>query len=228
MNNFDILEALNNVDDECLVNAKINSDVKGKGFRRLKWIGMAACFMLVLLVCILPMVDFSDSPGYQPMLALTVYAADGTENSMILDHSFLNSGISGENIFGKEVPTFEFYVAPVEHGAFDQYDIEISYTGKAVGDKDEHIRLLYVVPAQGIEGVGRYCIVGWFEEETDITVSLKDRESGEIVETMIVNVLYSEADEAYRMTLVYLYTIEGIDPDKLIYHGEETKSPYLY
>ncbi len=50
MNGLDILEALNNLDDECIINAKINSAAKGKGFRRLKWVGVAACVCLMALI----------------------------------------------------------------------------------------------------------------------------------------------------------------------------------
>ncbi len=192
----------------------------------LKWGSAAACFVLILSICILPMLDDTNPPENKDLLSLTVYAADGTENNMVYDQSFLSSGISGENIFGKDVPIFELYVAPVKEGEgsiFEKYDLEISYNGKLVEGKDEHIIVTFVIPVAGVEGVGRYCIIGWFEEETNIDVTLKDKESGETVENMTVNVKYSETDKAYQITKIYPYNIDGIDPDKLIYQGDESE-----
>ncbi len=178
-----------------------------------KWGAIAACFVLVFSICILPIWDSPDSSAYRSVLALTVYAADGTEQSVVLDQSCLKSSISGKEAFGKDVPTFEFYVAPVKYGeegdVFQKYDMEISYNGKVVEAEDEHIRLLYVVPQEGIYGIGRYGIIGWFDEPTDIIVTLKDKENGEIVEKMTVNVSYSKAAEAYQITWRDLYSARG-------------------
>ncbi len=221
MNKKTMLNVVNGIDEELIDQYfEIGEEAKRKkaqGGKRtlIKWGAVAACFVLVLSICILPMFDLSDSSGYQPILALTVYAADGTPQGMELDQSFLNSGISGGTIFGKDVTTFEFYVAPVEHGGeadiFNQYDIEISYNGKIVDGKDEHIRLTVVVPLQGVDGVGRYRIIGWFEETTDIFVTLKNKKNGEIVEKMTVNVSYSEADEAYKLTMTDFYSSDDAE-----------------
>ncbi len=217
MNEKTMLNALGGIDEDLIDKYfEIGEEAKkkkAKGANRnlIKWGAIAACFVLVLSVLLVPILNVSDpyeASDHKFMLALSVYAADGTENSMELNQSFLNSGISGGNIFGKEVPTFEFYVAPVEQGEegdiFEKYDIEISYNGKVVGGKDEHIILAFVIPAHGVEGVGRYCIIGWFEEATDIFVTLKDKNSGEVIEEMTVNVSYSEEDAAYKMTLTEL------------------------
>ncbi len=222
MNQKTMLNVVNGIDEDLIDQYfEIGEEAKKKkarGSKRnlIKWGAVAACFVLILSICILPMFDSSDSSGYQPILALTVYAVDGTPQGMELDQSFLNSGISGGTIFGKDVPTFEFYVAPIEQGEegdiFEKYDIEISYNGKIVGGKDEHIRLTFVVPVHGVEGdgvygVGRYCIIGWFDEATDVFVTLKDKNSGEVIEKMTVNVSYSEADKAYKLTMTDFYSI---------------------
>ncbi len=217
MNKKTMLNAMSGIDEDLIDQYfEIGEEAKKKkerGSKRnlIKCGAVAACFVLVLSICILPMFDFSDSPGYQPILALTVYAADGTPQGMELDQTVLKSSVSGINAFGKDVPTFEFYVAPVEQGEegdiFEKYDIEISYGGKVVEDKDEHIRLLLVKPQHEIYGIGRYGIIGWFDEATDIIVTLKDSNSGEVIEKMTVNVSYSEADTAYKLTMTDFYSI---------------------
>ncbi len=62
MNNFDILEAFNNVDDECLVNAKTNTVPIRNSFHWLKRISAAACFLLVVAVTI-STVGFFNKPA---------------------------------------------------------------------------------------------------------------------------------------------------------------------
>ncbi len=217
MNQKTMLNALGGIDEDLIDQYfEIGEEAKKKKAQSskrnlIKWGAVAACFVLILSICILPMFDFSDSSGYQPILALTVYAADGTPQGMELDQTILKSSVSGINAFGKDVPTFEFYVAPVEQGEegdiFEKYDIEISYGGKVVEDTDEHIRLLLVKPQHEIYGIGRYGIIGWFDEATDIIVTLKDSNSGEVIEKMTVNVSYSEADTAYKLTMTDFYSI---------------------
>ncbi len=176
----------------------------------LKLTPAAACLVLVLSICLLPLFDFSKPSDYKSILALTVYADDGTPQGMELDQTYLKSSVSGIDAFGKDVPIFEFYVAPVENGEkgdiFEKYDIEISYGGKVVEDKDEHIRLLLVKPQHEIYGIGRYGVIGWFEETTDILVTLKDKKNGGIIEKMTVNVSYSEADAAYKLIMTDFYS----------------------
>ncbi len=216
MNQKTMLNAMSGIDEDLIDKyfeiGEEAKEKKAKGANRnlIKWGAIAACFVLVLSALLVPILNVSDpyeASDHKFVLALTVYA-DGTPQGMELDQTILKSSVSGINAFGKDVPTFEFYVAPVEQGEegdiFEKYDIEISYDGKVVEDKDEHIRLLYAVPAEGIYGIGRYGIIGWFEEATDIFVTLKDKKSGEIIEKMTVNVSYSEEDAAYKMTLTEL------------------------
>ncbi len=220
MNKKTMLNAMSGIDEELIAQYfEIGEEAKKKkarGSKRnlIKWGAVAACFVLILSICILPMFDFSDSSGYQPILALTVYAADGTPQGMELEQTVLKSSVSGINAFGKDVPTFEFYVAPVDQGEegdiFEKYDIEISYGGKVVEDKDEHIRLLHVKPQHEIYGIGRYGIIGWFDEATDIFVTLKDKNSGEVIEKMTVNVNFSEADTAYKLTMTDFYSSDDV------------------
>ncbi len=221
MNKKTMLNAVNGIDEDLIDQYfEIGEEAKKKKARGskinlIKWGTVAACFVLILSICILPMFDSSDSPGYQPILALTVYAADGTPQGMELDQTILKSSVSGINAFGKDVPTFEFYVAPVEQGEegdiFEKYDIEISYGGKVVEDKDEHIRLLLVKPQHEIYSIGRYGIIGWFDEATDILVTLKDKNSGEVIERMTVNVNFSEADTAYKLTMTDFYSSDDAE-----------------
>ncbi len=213
MTSKNIYKELGYIDSQLILKAAPSKENKQVKKHKALWIkcgGVAACLMLILVICIMPILKRSDPSGYRSVLALTVYAADGTENSMELNQSYLHSSLSGKDAFGKDVPTFEFYVAPVEYGEegdiFEKYEIEISYNGEVVENNDEHIRLLFVVPQHEIYGIGRYGVIGWFDEATDIIVTLKAQESGEIVEKMTVNVSYSEADAAYQMTLIDLYS----------------------
>ncbi len=216
MTSKNIHKALGGLDPQLVLKAAPSGEhkqVKGQKAAWVKWGAAAACFVLAFSMCILPMLDFSESSEPRSMLSLTVYASDGTENGMEIDQSYLNSSFFDQNIFGKDVPVFEFYVAPVEYGEdgdiFERYDIEISYNGKIADEDDEHIRLLFAVPQEGIYGIGRYGIIGWFDEPTDIIVTLKAKESGETVEKMTVHVSYSEADAAYQMILTDLYSTVG-------------------
>ncbi len=215
MSKIKIIEAFSNLDDDLVENhfkqkealKKKTEVLKTKKEKRIwtKRGAIVACFLLVISCIALPLLNTESPTGGQSLLVLTAYAADGTENNMTLNQGYLSSGISDGNIFGKDMPTFKFYVTLAERSGsyeiFNQYEIEISYNGKIVDGKDEHIRLAFEVPPHGVDGVARYCIIGWFDEITDIQVLLKDKDTEKIVETLIVNVSFSEEEKAYQLML---------------------------
>ena len=111
MTKYDILEALNNVDDECLKKAKNTTMNKPKKVRSsgLKWGAIAACFCLMLGVPIMAVYQIQNRadpniPGYPPIFnnnsdsQLTVEQGICVEGKLYLHDAELSEKATKENI----------------------------------------------------------------------------------------------------------------------------------
>lgn len=64
----------------------------------------------------------------------------------------------------------------------------------------------YLIPMPNSDGEWAYSISGWFTEPTDILVSIMDKESRQIMETITVQVNYLEDRQEYELTITNLDT----------------------
>ena len=94
-----------------------------------KWIAVAACFALVLLTCVLPLRE-SPEGTVASLFTITARAADGEKIELEYGSYLLNSGSQG-NIFGVDMPTFNFTILPSDlennEAVFSRFNISVSY-----------------------------------------------------------------------------------------------------
>ncbi len=227
MTNKNIYESLGGLDPALIERAapaeKVQTIAPKKMCRKksawIKWLTVAACVCLVITGSVLLGGSFSDDPPDDDIASgfvITAYAENGeltelgAENSVL---SVLSSSVGQNNIFGVDMPLFNFKVRPSgatesDETLFARYELSVSYNGKVVEGMDEHVMVAYNVYAQGFEGESSFSVTGWFEEPTDITISILETESGEIVQTLFVNVSYMPHKNAYELKYVDLNTLE--------------------
>ncbi len=204
--------ALGNI-GENYVDEAVTYTSKRKKNPWVKWVSIAACLSLIVMGSVLSFLFHSpERPqnGIVSYFVITAHAANGESTELGLEDSCLNSGPLQGNIFGVDMPMFNFSVRPSDlnnnESLYSRFDISISYNGKVVGDKDEHIIVGYLIPTPSSNEPWSYSISGWFTESTDIVITVTDRESREIVETITVNVRYVVDLREYELKITNLDT----------------------
>ncbi len=206
MNENHIFDAISAINDDALQDAKSYKKARSRVWVR--WCAVAASLILVISVIALPVLFSGNSSNsyHAPLFVITAHAADAQSTELEVNQNCFSSGPAQGNIFGVDMPIFDLSIEP---GDWDNrgnisstYELEISYNGKVIQGKDDHILVSIVVPIHGTDGVSKYMVSGWFEEPTDLTVAVKERASGKTVETMTVHIRYCEEENGYETTLV--------------------------
>ncbi len=206
--------ALGNI-GENYIDEAVNYAAKKKSNAWVKWVSIAASLSLIVIGGVFGNVfrtsDTPDAPENNIMsyFTLTAYAANGESTELNVSDSCLSSGEPKYNIFGHDMPLFHFDVKPSNlksnEAVYQRFDISISYNRTLVKDKDEHIMVAYIYSVQSSQTCG-YSIFGWFTEPTDVIVTITDKESCEIVETITVNVKYLADTQEYELKITNLDT----------------------
>ena len=208
--------ALGNI-GEAYVDEAISYTPKRKKSAWAKWVSVAACLSLIVTGIVLGSVlqspDTPPSPDRAVVsyFTITAHAANGESTNLSVADSCFNSGTSGGNIFGVDMPTFNITVNPSDlksnEAIYERFDISISYNDTIVEwNKDEHIMVAYLISTQDPDEPWAYSIIGWFTEPTDIVINILDKESREIVETITVNVKYLADKQEYELKVTDLTT----------------------
>ncbi len=209
--------ALGNI-GESYIDEAVNYTAKKKSSAWVKWVSIAACLSLIVMGGVFGNLfrspDTPDVPENNVMsfFAITAYAANG-ESTALLPDGVISSfpGKQQGNIFGVDMPLFHFDVKPSDlksnEAVYQRFDISISYNGTTVtvADEDEHISVAYLASVHSSQMYG-YTIFGWFTEPTDVVVTITDKESHEIVETITVNVNYLADKQEYELKVTNLTT----------------------
>jgi hypothetical protein len=206
--------ALGNVDESYLDEA-ISYTPKKKNKVLIKWVSIAACLSLILTGGIIGSLFRSSGgtdDGISSYFVISTLAADGETKELSVTSSCFNSGSAKSNVFGVDMPTFNFDVKPSSlknnEPIYDRFDISVSYNGITVGMEgkiDEHIMIGYYFSTLDPNERG-YSIFGWFAEPTDVCVRILDKESREIVEAYTIHVVYFEDRQEYELTITDLNT----------------------
>lgn len=211
MNRNDLYRSFNEVDDEVLLQTELPSAAhRTHSYIRV----IAASLALILCIAGISFLFCPNEPNSEPssLFVLKAYAVDGNLTELGENDGYFNSGGSGESLFDVDVPLFEFIIEPTkpEYGrdTFWNCGIVISYNGVVCDSLvDDHIHVFYLIPGNGSGASYKYDIVGWFDEETDMTITITDREHGdEVIEEFTVNVCYVAESEAYRLTVTNVRT----------------------
>ena len=217
MTSKELYQELGNVDPEMIEAAAPGEKVKKKVW--VKWVAMAASLALIAVGGILghrfhtPEAPENDN-SIASYFVITAQAANGETTELgVADSCFNSSGLPQQNIFGVDMPLFNFSVRPADlknnEAIYNRFDISVSYNGTVVdmeGKMDEHIMIAIEMPIQGVDAPWAYCVFGWFTEPTDIIITMTDRESKEVVERTTVNVKYDAEQQAYELKVTDLDT----------------------
>ena len=219
MKKENISNALNNIDFDMVEDVYECTKEKKKKPKSswIKWGAIAACLCLLVTGGILG--NMFRSPGTPDVpqksitsyFVITAHAANGESTELSISSSCFNSGEAKSNIFGNDMPTFNFSVSPSalksNEAIYERFDISISYNGTTVTvtDKDEHISIAYLASAHSSQTYG-YSIIGWFTEPTDILINVVEKDSREIMETITVNVKYLADKQEYELEVTNLTT----------------------
>lgn len=217
MTNKNIYRSLGGLDPELIEKAAPAEKMQKKKNAWAKWVSMAACLSLIVMVGFLGSVfrspDTPDVPENNIMsyFVITAYASNGESTELSVSSSLLNSGTPKYNIFGHDKPLFHFDVKPSDlesnEAVYERFDISVSYNGTIVDGKDEHILVGFVANVHHSSSkLYAYSVMGWFTEPTDIIVNIIDKDSREIVETITVNVKYLADKQEYELELTNLTT----------------------
>lgn len=216
MNRNDLYRSFSEVDDETLM----RTEIRHTPHRLRPRLRLMVAALALVLCCggILFWLTF-DKPKDDPSswFVITAYATDsGDLTELGLNDACFNSGGTGENIFHVDVPVFSFTLSPANWGGnsnksektYADFDVTVSYNGNMVDPKDKHIIVGLLYPTPGTDAPVRYGyeVLGWFEEPTDITISITDKDSGDLVEELTVNVKYIADSQAYQLTLIEVKT----------------------
>ena len=211
-----ISEAIGNIPED-LVSESVTYKRANKKKAFIKWGALAACLCLLVMGGIFGnmfrSLDTPDLPEKNILsyFVITAHAANGESTELSISSSCFNSGEAKSNIFGNDMPTFNFSVSPSalksNEAIYERFDISISYNGTtvAVTDKDEHISIAYLASVHSSQTYG-YSIIGWFTEPTDVVVTITDKESRAVVEEISVNVKYDANRQEYELKLTNLDT----------------------
>lgn len=213
-----IYKELGGIDPALIAQAAPGEKVAKKQRKWVKWVAAAACLTLMAAGGILW--RWLQSPGgsgetgdrVTSYFTITALAADGEATELGLHSSCFNSGTPKENIFGVDMPLFNFEVRPADlknnEVLYRRFDILISYNGKLAGGKDEHVMVAYLIHKDD-SIPWAYSVLGWFTEPTELLIQIVDRESREIVETIAVMVTYHAERQGYDLEITNLTTLFG-------------------
>lgn len=206
MNRSDLYRSLQEMDADIL--ARSETQCTHKPIYRNMGILAAS---LAIILCIFGITHWFGSKtgkaSASSWFVVTAYAKDGISTELNVNDGCFNSGGTGENLFGVDFPLFSFDLIPSNEKwrnseeIYTGFDVVISYDGKLVGAKDEHVSMGSLFSTVGSQKLIGYSITGWFEKPTDITVQIIDKKSGEVVEAQTVHVSYNADMEAYRLTV---------------------------
>ena len=197
---------------ESYINEAITYTKKRKKSAFLKWVSIAACIALIVIGGVLWNANTNDNENsIMSYFVITAHAANGESTELNVSGSCLSSGTLEYNIFGHNMPLFNFDVRPSHlennEAVYQRFDISISYNGILVDGKDEHIMISYLTSVHN-PNLSICSIIGWFTEPTDVVITVTDKESKAVVEEITVNVKYDANRQEYELKIISLDTIK--------------------
>lgn len=199
-------EALGNI-AESYVDEAVDYTAKKKSRVWLKWGALAACLSLIVAGVIFGDIFRSPDNSIVSYFVISAHAANGDLTDLGVDEKCFNSIMPQENVFGVQMPLFNFFVRPSGmkgNEEYSRFDIIVSYNGIRVEDQDEHILVSYIISEEKFDDPWVYSVSGWFDKPTNIIVDIVDKDSREIVETTTVNVKFDADRNGYDLEIVNL------------------------
>lgn len=210
MNNNDLFKSFGEIDDQTLLNAEACRKRKtSRIVVKLVAASLAVVIAVFGFIYLLPD-DHTDSP----LFVITAQAADGEWGELDMNHVFFNS-VPDEyrkSWIPADMPAFSFMIEPPDRGNYEskygQFGISLSYNNKTVDVADDHICFYNVYPWAGCADPDRhmYKVVGWFEEETDVIITITETNSGDILQKITLNVQPQQDNGTCKLTVTNIET----------------------
>lgn len=218
MTSEQIYRELGGIDPALVAQAAPGEKITKKRHQWIKWVAAAACLTLMAAGGILwrwqqtPEKPVETVGRVTSYFTITAMAADGEVKDLGVHSSCFNSSASKENVFGVDMPLFNFEVRPTDlknnEVLYRRFDIAVSYNGKLAQGKDEHVMVGFAGYRDG-PAAWAYFVSGWFTEPTELLIQIVDRESRQIVETIAVMVTYHAERQGYDLEITNLTTLFG-------------------
>lgn len=212
MDKYDLYKSFSEIDDDTLLDAE-SSDIPRRKHPFIKII--AACLLLVLsLAGYFHFFHFAGADRGGSLFSIVAHAENGVLEEYTLNSSFLNSGGTDENIFGVDVPLFDFTLQPSrmaenpEEYTFFDFRVSVSIEGKSKKEIQRHVLVGYSGPVVGSDAPYEYFVLGWFEEDTVMTITISDAKTGDILEEHTVLVQPLTDSQAYQITVTEIKSYE--------------------
>lgn len=209
MNKNDLFKSIGEIDEQTLHRTECCRKRKaGHG------LGLIAAMLAIVLVVfcfsyLLP----TDRPASK-WFVITAQAVEGDWKELDLNEGYFNSGGTNQSIFPADTPLFNFVIKPSDwdnyENEYGKFEVAISYNGKKVESLDDHVVVFTAFPVYGSNDSYEYHVIGWFEETTDITITISDKTTDKIIEEQTVNVCYVADSKAYRLTVTNVQTNDVI------------------
>lgn len=210
MNRETLFKSIGQVDEQTLI--KTESYRKKPRNRVVRLI--AASVALVLMVFGFSYLFPKDQPAQtlSSWFVITAQAVEGDWNELDLNDGYFNSGGTNQSIslFPADVPLFKFVVEPASfdnnESIYSQFSVSVSYNNRTVDSLDDHVVVYNIIPLVGSNGAYGYEVTGWFEETTDVKVTIVDKRTGDLVEEITVNVKPQQGESVYTLTVTNVET----------------------
>ncbi len=211
MNKETLFKSIGQIDDQTLIETE---PYKKTPSSHVVFRLIAASLAIVLMVFgfsyLLPK-DHS-SQTLSSWFVITAQAAEGDWKELDLNDGFFNSGGTNQSIslFPADVPLFKFVVEPASfdnnESIYSQFSVSVSYNNRTVDSLDDHVVVYNIIPLVGSNGAYGYEVTGWFEETTDVKVTIVDKRTGDLVEEITVNVKPQQGESVYTLTVTNVET----------------------
>lgn len=210
MNKETLFKSIGQIDEQTLIETESYRKKPRTRVVRL----IAASLAIVLMVFGFSYLFPKDQPT-QPLsswFVITAQAAEGDWNELVLNDGYFNSSGTNQSIsiFPADVPLFNFVVEPASfdnnESIYSKFSVSVSYNNRTVDSLDDHVVVYNIIPLVGSNGAYGYEVTGWFEETTDVKVTIIDKNTGDLVEEITVNVKPQQGESVYKLTVTNVET----------------------
>lgn len=214
MNKNDLFKSIGEIDEQTLVNAETRKKRKTSSVViKLIAASLAVVVMVFGFLYFLP----NKQPD-SPLFVIIAQAAEGEWGELDMNHGFLNS-VPDEyrkSWIPADVPTFSFMIEPSDWGDYEskygQFGISLSYNNKTVDVADDHICFYHIYLRTGCADAGlytcryMYTVAGWFEEETNVIITITETNTGDILQKITLNVQPQQDNSTCKLTVTNIET----------------------
>ncbi len=211
MNANDLFRSIGEIDEQTLINTEVS---KNRNTNRIVVRLIAASLAIVLMVFGFSYLFPAETPGQSisSWFVITAQAAEGDWKELDLNGCFNSAPPeSMHSIFPDDAPLFSFFVKRSnlenDQEAYSGFIVNVSCYGKSTDFFNKHVSVYHQYSRTDADVLDhRIHIVGWFEEATDIIISIIDEKTNELIEEQTVHVCYVPESQAYQLKVTNVET----------------------